>query len=66
MSELPKLHHVEPSKPVERLLTTFHALPKPPRTSMRESDFAGFTPEGRETLARILRRAIERNRAVKP
>lgn len=66
MSELPKLHHPEPSKPVERLLNTFHALPVTPRTSMRESDFAGFTPEGRDVLARVLRNAIERNRAVKP
>lgn len=65
MSEMPK--PVPQSPETERLLRMFHELPQTPRTSMRESDFAGWTPEGLNTLARILRRAIEHNRkAVAP
>lgn len=68
MSEL--LKPSTPSAPVlVRIVeeTRPEVLPFAVRSVMRESDFAGFTLEGRDVLARVLRRAIERNRkAVTP
>ena len=58
MSELPKLHPVSPQ--VERLTLFPVALPRTPRTSMQARDFAGWTPAGLDTLARVLRVAKER------
>ena len=65
MSELPR----PPTSTLVRIVEETRAEVRPfeVRAAMRESDFTGFTPEGREVLARIIRRAIERNRkAVTP